>query len=210
MTGNSEAELGTLEAMGSARAMRYFRPDPVPAELVDRVLWAGTRASSPNNCQPWDFVVVRDPQVRDRIGELFAPIVAAAGDVTASLPPDLDASQRRTAAGAMHLMSNMAQVPVIVFICGVNNYPQPDQPDISYMYSALYAAGQNMLVAARALGLGAAFTTLHKMVEPGLRELLKLPEDRILGVTLPLGWPAGRFGPLKRRPVEEVVHHDVW
>jgi nitroreductase len=74
----------------------------------------------------------------------------------------------------------------------------------------VFAAAQNMLVAARALGLGTTFTTLHRFVEPGLRELLALPSNVEIAVTMPLGWPARDFGPLTRRPMAEVVHHDRW
>ena len=203
---SSATEVGTdvLEAMGTARAMRWFRPDPVPAAVLDRVLWAATRASSPNNTQCWDFVVVQDPGVQARIGELFGRRLpgAAPGEVPRT-------TEERTRAGAMNLLGTIADVPVIVFVCGENRYPA-DAPDVSNMYSAVYAAAQNMIVAARALGLGAAFTTFHRMVEPDLRALLAVPDDRIMAVTIPLGWPARPFGPVTRRPVEEVVHHDRW
>jgi nitroreductase len=78
------------------------------------------------------------------------------------------------------------------------------------MYSAMHAAAQNAVVAARALGLGAAFTTLHGTAEPAIREILGIPEDRTIGVTIPLGWPDRPFGPVARRPLEEVVHRDHW
>ena len=193
-----------FEAIGTARAMRWLRPDPVPASLVERVVWAGTQATSPNNCQPWDFIVVEDRDVRARIGGFLAPL----------LPPeaptgDMEPTQRRTLEGARNLIGNLGEVPVIIFVCGANVYP-PGAPEVSYMHSAVYAAAQNMLVAARALGLGAAFTTLHRLVEPQIRGLLAVPEDRTVAVTLPLGWPARPFGPLTRRPVQEVLHRDRW
>ncbi len=78
------------------------------------------------------------------------------------------------------------------------------------MYSAVFAAAQNLVVAARALGLGAAFTTLHGVAEQQFREILGIPAERFLGVTIPLGWPAGPVGPVSRKPLEEVVHHDRW
>ncbi|MFI5046518.1 MAG: nitroreductase family protein [Acidimicrobiia bacterium] len=193
-----------FEAIGTARAMRWFRPDPVPVSLVERVVWAGTRASSPNNCQPWDFVVVRDPELRARIGALFAPLTSP-GAIDAITDP----TERRTVEGAMNLLGTLADVPVLIFVCGRNIYP-PHDPDERLMYSALYAASQNMIVAARALGLGAAFTTFHRINEPDIRTLLQIPDDRSIAVTLPLGWPARAFGPLTRRPVEEVLHIDRW
>jgi nitroreductase len=193
-----------LDANGTARAMRWFRPDPVDQALVERVVWAGTRASNPGNCQPWDFVVVQDPNVRSRIAELFAPM-ASPGAARAIADP----TERRTVEGAMHLFGNLAEVPTLIFVCGRNIYPA-HAPEERLMYSALYAASQNMLVAARALGLGAAFTTIHQYVEPAVREILRVPDDRFIAVTMPLGWPARPFGPLTRRPLGEVLHREEW
>lgn len=201
--------IDVFEAMGTARSMRWFKPDPVPPALVDRVLWAATRASSANNTQPWDFVVVQDRDVRARIGALHERAMPAVARAGAPVPPGLDPTERRTREGAFNLMATMADVPVIVYVCGANTYPEA-APDLAFMYSAMFAAAQNLLVAARALGLGAAFTTLHRSIEPDLRTLLAIPDDRTIGVTLPLGWPARPFGPVTRRPTDEVVHHDRW
>jgi nitroreductase len=194
----------TLEAIGTARAMRYFLPDSVPNSLVERVIWAGTQASSANNCQPWDFVVVQAADVRARLGALFAPLASA--EVAQSVQ---EPTARRTVAGAMNLLATLHEVPVLIFVCGQNNYPE-QAPDPTFMYSAVYAAAQNMLVAARALGLGAAFTTIHRFAESEVRNILAIPDDRFIAVTMPLGWPACPFGPLARRPVEDVLHHDRW
>ena len=206
MTLESSLELPeAIAALGTARAMRWYRDDPVPAALIDKVIWAGTRASSPNNCQPWDFVVVQDPAVRRRIGDLLRPQAPWPDP-----PAGTDLTQRRTLEGARNLIAHFGEVPVLIFICGVNTYPSVDSPDITFMYSAVYAAAQNMVVAARALGLGCAFTTLHRQAEAPIRDLLQIPEDRTLAVTMPLGWPARPFGPVTRRPVEEVLHRDRW
>ncbi len=205
------APIDALEAMGTARSMRWLRSDPVPPALIDQVLWAATRASSPDNTQPWDFVVVQNADVRERIGRLFEDMPKARpAQRTGSPAPDTaDATARRTREGVQNLVATLADVPVIIFVCGANLYP-PDQPDITNMYSAVYAAAQNLIVAARALGLGAAFTTLHRWVEPGLRDLLAIPDDRTMAAMIPMGWPDRPFGPLTRRPLQEVVHHDQW
>jgi nitroreductase len=206
-----EQPLDVFEAMGTARAMRWFRPDPVPWALLERVLWAATRASSPNNVQAWDFVVVQDAEVRSRVGELFATLLppTTPSPSPAPAPPEEDPTARRTSQGAMNLMAHFGEVPAVVFVCGADVYP-PANPDISYMYSSVFAAAQNLIVAARAVGLGAAFTTFHRYVEAPLRELLAVPADRHISVTIPVGWPARPFGPLTRKPLELVVHHDGW
>ncbi len=203
--GDDIAADAVFEVLGTARAMRYFTDEPVPDELVERVLWAATRASSPNNTQGWDFVVVRDPALRAQLGAAFSVM----GKVIDAMPEPADPTDRRTLAGARNLAASMAQVPVLIFVCGRNIYP-PTGPREQFMWSAVYAAAQNLVVAARALGLGAAFTTFHLVAEPQVRDLLRIPDEVHLRGTTPLGWPARPFGPVTRRPLREVVHRDGW
>jgi nitroreductase len=197
--------MDAFEAMGTARAMRFYRPDPVPAELIDKVLWAATRASSPNNTQAWDFIVVQDAEQRRRLGEITAPLA----ERVKGFPDPGNETDRRTLKGAMNLSAALGSIPVIVVVCGRNVYPAAS-PQLTMMYSAMYAASQNLVVAARALGLGAAFTTLHHLGERQFRDVLGIPDDVYIGTVIPLGYPAGPEGPVTRKPVESVTHHDRW
>ncbi len=198
--------MDALEAMETCRAMRWLKPDPVPEDLIRKVLRAATCASSPGNSQGWDFVVVRDADARKRIGELIrervlprlVPIPEGAG---------VEASRQRMMAGARNLAGNFDRAPVLIFVCGASIYP-PGNPVEAFVPAALYPAAQNLIVAARALGLGTVFTTFHMMCEPELRQILGLPDTHRIQVTIPLGWPERKFGPVKRRPLDEVVHWD--
>ena len=198
--------LDALEAMGSARAMRYLRPDPVPDEAVERLIWAATRASSAHNSQPWQFVVLRDRRVRAEFGELIRT-AAQASDPLSARPASR--GDRLIDAGVRNLFGALGQAPAIILVCGADIYP-PGAPDRRFLYSAVYSAAQNLLVAARALGLGAAATMLHTLAEPAIRGLLAIPDEITIGVTVPVGLPARPFGPVARKPVAEVVHLDGW
>jgi nitroreductase len=111
--------------------------------------------------------------------------------------------------GTATLIHTLAQAPVIIFVTGGVLYP-PASPREQFTWSALYPAAQNILLAARALGLGTTFTTLHMVAEQTVREVLGIPDEIRIAATIPLGWPGANFGPLNRRPVADVAHHNRW
>ncbi|QIG43726.1 nitroreductase family protein [Nocardioides anomalus] len=195
----------TLRMMGQARAMRRLRPDPVPDELVRALVWAGTRAASPNNTQLWRFVVVREAEQRAAIGgtmEEFLSWIDALGE-----PADEHDAHIR--AEARHLVANVAQAPVLIFVCAEHAYPERG-PDPRYLWSVVNTASQNILVAARALGLGATLTMMQVRNEQSVREVLGLPENVQIGTMIPVGWPDRAFGPARRLPLDDVVHLERW
>jgi len=192
-----------FELMATARAVRWLRPDPVPPEVVERLVWAATRAPSPGNSQDWAFVCVDDRQILERIGAAF-------GEVMGPRLSRMDRPDRTTALmldGATNLATNLSTVPLVVFVCGRVSYPAADPREI-FTWSALYPATQNLLLAARALGLGATLTTLHHTAEPLVRAELAIPDDVRIAATVPIGWPAVPFGSVVRRPVSEVLHRN--
>jgi nitroreductase len=192
-----------LGALGTTRAVRRFSPEPVSREMVEELIWAATRAASPENDQPWEFVVVTDPDRRAEVGRL----VSAAADMhAASLPPTDDPSVRRSQESAKHLVRNFGDTPVMIFVCHhVVDYPEA-YANVGVGFSAVFMAAANILVAARSLGLGAAFTFTHMLAGPDLPRLLALPDDVAITVTIPVGRPAGPVGPVFRRPFEDVLH----
>lgn len=197
--------MDVFEAMGTCRAMRQLKPDPVAPELVDRLIWAATRAPSPGNSQGWDFVVVDDFAPKAAIA---AAIRAAMTDRVAAMPRP-DRTTRLMLDGTAHLLDTLAQAPVIIFVTGRVIYPAYS-PNVQFTWSALYPAAQNILLASRALGLGSVFTTLHMTADPTVREVLALPDDVRIAAMIPIGWPAARFGEVNRRPIEDFVHRNRW
>lgn len=197
--------MDVFEAMGTCRAIRYLKPDPIPNELIDRILWAATRAPSPGNSQGWDFVVLDDAAkkqaIADAVRSAMAPRVAAM--------PRPDRTTRLMLDGTAALIDTLAQAPVILFVTGPVIYP-PAAPREQFTWSALYPAAQNILLAARALGLGTTLTTLHGAAEPTIREVLRLPDHIKIAATIPIGWPDAEFGPVNRRPVDDFVHRNGW
>ncbi|MGW8936799.1 nitroreductase family protein [Gordonia terrae] len=195
------ASLGALEVIGSARSMRYLKPDPVPMEMLKTLVWAGTRAPSPVNSQPWHFVIVTDPAV---IGRLGAAVVAGLTEYAQANPSDQPVSK----SGA-HLAATVGQVPAMIVVGAELSFP-PEDPDELYAWACVFPASQNILLAARALGLGAAFTTYHHFAPDSFRDELNLPAELRVGTVIPVGWPGRAFGPVRRRPVDDVIHIDRW
>ena len=195
-----------LDAIRTCRAMRYLRPDPVPEEMLREILEAATCAPSPGNSQGWDFIVVKDPPMRPELAGILRDGIRPLLPPAAAGP---DPSKRRLLESAHHLIDHALEVPVWVMVCGRPVYPAA-APSADWIASAVYPAAQNVLLAARALGLGATFTTWHLPSEAAVRELLGIPPEARIAVTIPIGWPARDFGPVRRRPLDEVVHWGRW
>jgi len=198
--------MDTFESMETAIAMRYLKEDPIPRADLERLIFAATRASSPGNSQGWEFVVVDDPALKARIGEAVREGMAGA---FANKPAGLDGVGERMYEGAQHLATHFARVPAWILGCGRKIYP-PHAPQEVFMYSTIYPAAQNLIVAARAMNLGAAFTTFHMVAEPVIRDLLRIPADVHPCVFVAVGYPERKFGRVRRKPVSEVLHWNGW
>ena len=201
--------------IGSTRSMRRLKPDPVPDEVLYQVLDAGIRAPSGTNTQNWRFVVVKDPAIKKQVQDIYQKGWAQVEHMYESRPgPEHmeDNKFRRLLSAAAYLAQNLAEVPVLLFAC-LKERPMP--PDLAAKLarlsgSSIYPAVQNMLLACRALGLGATLTTVASLHEEDLKAVLKLPEDVSTYALLPIGYPMGKFGPVNRVPVEEVTCLDQW
>ena len=190
-----------LEGIRTARAIRRLRPDPVPRGLIRKVCEAGTFAPSGGNRQPWSFVAVTDPELRAWIAERyranFAEYIGAAWQ--AAEAPDFPEAKRRNMRAAQHLAEHLHEVPVLLFVAGWTRRGAPQ-------LQALFPCVQNVLLACRAVGLGASLTTMHRRFGEELDRKLGLPPERPSCAMLPIGWPLGKHGRPPRRSVDECLH----
>ncbi len=190
-----------LEAMETCTAMRYFKEDPVPRETLEKLIFAATRASNPGNSQGWEFLVIEDPAIKEPVGE---KVLAGMAPFFASRPQGQDGVEERMLVGAEHLAKHFAKVPAWIVGMARKVYP-PHDPQEGFMHSTIYPAAQNLIVAARSLGVGTCFTTFPGHAEAEIRELCNVPDDLHMFVYIAVGYPERPFRPVKRKPVEEVL-----
>ena len=183
----------------SQRAHRAFTDEPVSDELVDRLLEAATYAPSAENTQPWVFIVLRDPASRARIGELTRRAWEGGGrDFSRPrLTPEVFAKVEAGATGGV------AGAPVVVVVCG-----DTSRCVEAALEASVFPAVQNLLLAAQAVGLGAALTTITTTFSDELRALLALPDHVRAMAVVPLGWPAKHLGPPRRAPVADKTFRE--
>jgi nitroreductase len=195
----SAADASFFDVVGRQRACRRFADDPVPEDLVARVLHAATMAPSAENRQPWVFVVVRDPATRAEIGRLGRLAWEGGGRAHSEgrLPPGLLAEVEHGA------MGGIGEAPVLVVVGADTERCLP-----ATIGSSLFPAVQNLLLAATALGLGSALTTLGTLLADDLRALVSLPDTVVPVAVVPLGWPARQLSPPRREPISSKVHDE--
>lgn len=201
-------EPGFFEVIGTQRAMRRLKSDPVPEEYIKKILWAATRAPSGGNRQGWRWLVVTDAEKKKKIqgwyNELWSKAIASGYGAGAGLPEEERLSNERVMKSATYLAEHMHEAPALIFACSLTG-----GGDI-VSGSSIYPAVQNLMLAARALGLGTALTTVHRGRQNEIRELLGIPESVETAALIPVGWPKGKFGSGFRRPVEDVTYWETW
>jgi len=193
--------MDVLTAMNTCTAMRYFKEDPVPKEDLEKLIYAATRASNPGNSQGWSFLVIDNPATKAALGE---KVLAGMAPFFKNRSQGQDDVEERMLVGAEHLAKNFAKVPAWIVGMARNVYP-PQAPQEGFMASTIYPAAQNMIVAARSMGIGTCFTTFPGNAEPEIRELCKVPSDLHMFVYVAVGYPEKKFMPVKRKPVSDVL-----
>ena len=197
-----------FDIMYTMRAMRRLKPDPVPDELVVKILNAAIRAPSGGNNQPWHFVVVKDVAMKKAVqvwykkalDEIIGPRYA-----TSAPPPGSDAVKyHRQHLAVEYLTEHFHEAPVWIVCCLKSGDGLPSR----MAGASIYPAVQNILLACRALGLGANLTTRHLIYADETERALELPKDYLSYAIIPVGYPMGNFGPVTRGDLRDFVSLD--
>jgi nitroreductase len=197
-----------FEIMHTTRAMRRLKPDPVPDELIRKILAAGQAAASGGNSQRWRFLVIKDPEIKKKVQVYYKRAfdeVVGPRYHTSEPPPGVTRERyMRQHAAVAYLTDHFHEAPVWIVACFEGANPNRSSG------SSIYPAVQNMLLAARALGLGSTLTTRHLLHEKEAEAAMGIPDGFHSYAILPIGYPMGRFGPVGRGPLSEIVYLDRW
>jgi nitroreductase len=214
-TGNQDDDPRFFDLVGNMRAIRKLKPDPVPMELIWKVLNTGVQAPSGQNTQPWKFVLVSDPERKKWFAKRYA--LAMQSRFGLRVDPDERGKEQehKMVSSIYHQMDHLHEAPHLVLACGERDWPfkVPEEERVGLAppnYGAVYPCVQNILLACRALGLGAALTTMHQVFEDELHEYFEIPQEFGVVVTIPIGFPLGKFGPVTRIPAEEKTFLERW
>jgi nitroreductase len=211
--------MDAIEAIMTTRAMRRFSDEPVADAAIEQCLRAAQQAPSGGNVQPQQYVVVTDPARREIVGDWYR---RAFDRYEATLPDPSefrdDAARRsweRTRDASRHLADHLADAPVLVLFLQprIPWVPRDDQGemDIGRLDASVYPAVQNFCVAARALGLGTALTTVIRVYGDDVLGALGVPAGRFeIAALVPVGHPTGAFGVAQRKPASAVTHWNEW
>ena len=204
-----------FEAMHTTRAIRRYTDEPVTDEEILTCIRAAVQAPNGGNMQPWQFLVVTDPETRRAIGEVYLRAYnryePAALAVLAPTRTDEEAAARaRNYRSARYLAEHIGAAPAMVLVL-MPNVPwglrdAEGEMDIGPLTGSVYPAVQNLMLAARGLGIGATLTTVFRIYQDEVRKLCGIPDRYEVMALVPLGRPRGKFGVAPRRPAEQVTH----
>ena len=206
-------EMGIFDAMYNCRAMRRLDQREVPEKLLVKLIDAANQAPSGSNMQNGRWLIIRDPDVKQKLADLnrkgveayLAPMIENPG----SLPHQSEDKRRRMAEAVVWQMEHMHEVPALIIAC--MEFGQKVTGEMAARGGgSIWPGVQNLLLAARALGLGAAPTTLGLMDTDAVRDTLQLPDTMAAFCLIPVGYPLGKFGPVSRKPVDEILRFDSW
>jgi nitroreductase len=209
--------MDVIETIRTTRAMRRYGDEPVSDDEIWSCLRAAVQAPSGGNLQPWRFLVVRDPEIRSRLGDVYRRAYDRYEPaLLASLPEFPNDAARdafeRTRRASRHLAEHLgdAQALVLFLMPRIDlTLSDAEGPlDIGTLHASVYPAVQNFMVAARSLGIGTVLTTVYRIYQNDARHVCDVPESFEIAALVPMGRPRGRFGVAPRRPAERVTYWD--
>jgi nitroreductase len=210
-------QMPLVEAMTTQRAVRRVRPDPVDDAVVLKCIELALRAPTGADGQNWEFVVVKDRGVKAQLARRYRQGWLIQRGVVLRRAIARDESMARIVRAVQWQVDHFTEIPVLVVAClrlGAREGRLPvvrmPHPAESGFWGSIYPSVQNLLLAARAMGLGASLITLPLWSQASARRHLNLPHAVTPCCIVPLGWPLGRYGPTTRKPVEQVVHRDAY
>jgi nitroreductase len=213
------ATIDLYEAMSTLRAVRRLRPDPIPNDVLRRVLQAATWAPSGGNRQAWRIITVKDSARRQRLGELYrniaTPFIQSYTTRFTNLSEEERKKGEKMVRSGLYLAEHFGEAPVLAIFCFHPDGLAVTDAELGRVSvvggGSIYPAVQNFLLACRAEGLGCTLTTLLCKAEPEVRELLKIPQPWGTAAAIPIGYPQFRgHGPISRKSVEEMAFVDLW
>ena len=207
------------DAMSTLRAVRRIRPDPIPSDVLRRVLTAATWAPTGGNHQPWRMIAVQDAALKQGMEDLYRPhwnsYIPGYEAHLSAMSDAMALSSRKALESGTYLANHMHEAPVICVFCfdfahiTVTDAGLPRQSVVGG--GSIYPAVQNLLLAARTEGLGCVLTTLLCIEEPGIKNLLEIPEEWHTAAFVPLGYPVlGGHGEITRRPLTEMAFSNTF
>jgi nitroreductase len=207
------------EAMSTLRAVRRLKPDPIPTDVLGRVLQAAAWAPTGGNAQPWRIVLATDPKPKAALGALYAESwkTFAKGYAArfATLPEADRAREMRTLAAGDYLAEHFHEAPAIAVFCFNPKFMAITDEKLDRVSvvggGSIYTAVQNLMLACRAEGLGCVLTTLLCIHEEKVREILAIPQPWGTAAAIPMGYPIARgHGPIRRRAAAQLVYANRW
>ncbi len=214
MTVSDSDPLGLLDGIATTRAIRRYTDEPVPDGALAAMLFAATRAPSGSNRQGFRFLVLRgdDPaavEARAVLGDVMRRMWRMKRErdgYQSGSGTEADSPKARLDRAMQHYADHYEDAPVVILACAIRHRPGPEET----LGASIYPACQNLLLAARALGYGGVLTTIQQAEHEALRRILGIPDDVFMAATITLGRPVGSHGPVRRRPLGEVVYESRW
>ena len=211
--------MDVLELMRTQRSVKHFKPDPVSDDDIRTILTAATWAPNGTNAQPWEFIVIRDQDLKKKIADIYREGLKFLLDHPRRQgfrEPDKRTFFKTMMRKSQHLRDHLEESPVLIIVA--MNKEKDNLPRFGVLkatrveatYTSIMPCVQNLMLAARSLGIGTCLTTAITILEEDAKIALGMPEETQIIALIPMGYPADDFKPVTRIPAEEFTHWDGW